>query len=60
MSKVIRINDQLQSAIEEYRQFLIYQNSASDSNVIEHINNILEELTDQQVLTYALIYALND
>lgn len=60
MSKVIRVNDQLQNAINEYRETLIYQNHNSESPVKDHIENILEELTDQQVIMYALIYALNN
>lgn len=60
MSKVIRVNEQMQYAINEYRNSLIYQNQNSDSCVKDHIENILEELTDQQVIMYALIYALNN
>ena len=57
MSKVVRLNDRILQLIEEYRQQLIMNNEVSDSVVKDHVENILEELDEQHIIFYALLFA---
>lgn len=61
MSKVIRITDRIESAIEEYREQLIVQvnrSNCSDDSKFTIISR-LEDETDQDIILDALIFAIN-
>ena len=60
MSKVVRLNDRTLQLIEEYRQQLIINNESSDSVCKDHITNMLEDFDEQQIIFYALLFAINN
>lgn len=59
MSKVIRLNDRLENLIEEYRQDLILKNESSNIPSKEQIIIMLENMTEQDLILSALLFALN-